>query len=249
MGSIFMDFTSWGYAGVFFFICVFFTYFYTAIAVNPKEMADTMKRQGGFIPGIRPGRQTSEFIDNILTRITLAGGVTVAAEIGTHLACGRVEEALPFLRRAQAVHDRWVDLVPRLPAAGLLLGVGSVRHRADGREGGGHAGASATCRCGWFAAMDSAHEHKFNFNEAISFLVSCDTQEEIDDYWQKLSAVPEAEQCGWLKDKFGVSWQVVPSNVEQLLNDSDPARLERVMKTFLQMKKIDLAALERARAE
>ena len=74
-GQIFVDFTSWGYAFVFFFVCVFFTYFYTAIAVNPKEMADTMKRQGGFIPGIRPGRQTSEFIDNILTRITLPGAI------------------------------------------------------------------------------------------------------------------------------------------------------------------------------
>ena len=75
MGTWFLDFTSWGYSAIFFFVCVFFTYFYTAIAVNPKEMADTMKRQGGFIPGIRPGRQTSEFIDNILTRITLPGSI------------------------------------------------------------------------------------------------------------------------------------------------------------------------------
>jgi preprotein translocase subunit SecY len=66
------------YSAIFFVICVFFTYFYTAIAVNPNEMADTMKRQGGFIPGIRPGRQTSEFIDNILTRITLPGAIFIA---------------------------------------------------------------------------------------------------------------------------------------------------------------------------
>ncbi|MEP0545517.1 MAG: preprotein translocase subunit SecY [Rhodothermales bacterium] len=70
-GNIF----SFGYSFIFFFVCVFFTYFYTAIAVNPQEMADTMKRQGGFIPGIRPGKQTSEFIDNILTRITLPGSI------------------------------------------------------------------------------------------------------------------------------------------------------------------------------
>lgn len=76
-GSLFLDFTSWGYSFIFFFVCVFFTYFYTAIAVNPKEMADTMKRQGGFIPGIRPGKQTSEFIDNILTRITLPGSLFI----------------------------------------------------------------------------------------------------------------------------------------------------------------------------
>ncbi len=76
-GALFLDFTSWGYSIIFFFVCVFFTYFYTAIAVNPKEMADTMKRQGGFIPGIRPGRQTSEFIDAILTRVTLPGSLFI----------------------------------------------------------------------------------------------------------------------------------------------------------------------------
>ncbi len=74
-GAWFGDIAGIGYSVVFFFICVFFTYFYTAIAVNPKEMADTMKRQGGFIPGVRPGKQTSEFIDNILTRITLPGSI------------------------------------------------------------------------------------------------------------------------------------------------------------------------------
>ncbi|MEM1269043.1 MAG: preprotein translocase subunit SecY [Bacteroidota bacterium] len=75
VGLIFNDFFGVTYSIIFFFICVFFTYFYTAIAVNPKEMADTMKRQGGFVPGIRPGKQTSEFIDNILTRITLPGSI------------------------------------------------------------------------------------------------------------------------------------------------------------------------------
>ena len=77
IGALFLDFTSWGYSIIFFFVCVFFTYFYTAIAVNPKEMADTMKRQGGFIPGIRPGKQTSEFIDDILTRVTLPGSLFI----------------------------------------------------------------------------------------------------------------------------------------------------------------------------
>ncbi len=74
-GAWFSDISGWGYSTVFFFVCVFFTYFYTAIAVNPKEMADTMKRQGGFIPGIRPGKQTSEFVDDILTRVTLPGSI------------------------------------------------------------------------------------------------------------------------------------------------------------------------------
>lgn len=81
----------------------------------------------------------------------------------------------------------------------------------------------------------------FQFNEAISFQVFCETQNEIDSYWDKLSAVPEAEQCGWLKDKYGVSWQIVPVVLEQLL--SDPMQAERVTKAFMQMKKFDIEAL------
>src|SRR5262249_60833866 len=73
----------------------------------------------------------------------------------------------------------------------------------------------------WFAAMDSAHEHKFKFNEAISFMVNCDTQEEFDYYW-KLSAVPQAEQCGWLKDKFVLSWQVVPTGLDETIRKATP---------------------------
>ncbi len=81
----------------------------------------------------------------------------------------------------------------------------------------------------------------FRFNEAVSFQVYCETQEEIDSYWEKLSAVPEAEQCGWLKDKYGVSWQIIPAALTQLLND--PERSERVTKAYLQMKKFDISAL------
>lgn len=84
----------------------------------------------------------------------------------------------------------------------------------------------------------------FQFNEAVSFQVLCDTQEEIDAYWEKLSAVPEAEQCGWLKDKYGVSWQIVPAVLRELL--SDPARAERVTKAYLQMKKFNIDALVNA---
>lgn len=86
----------------------------------------------------------------------------------------------------------------------------------------------------------------FQFNEAISFLVNCETQEEIDYYWDKLSAVPEAEQCGWLKDKFGLSWQISPSALDEMLQTADREQLERVTQAFLQMKKFDLAALRRA---
>lgn len=98
----------------------------------------------------------------------------------------------------------------------------------------------------WFVAMDSAHEHKFSLNEAISFIVYCDTQEEIDYYWEKLSAVPEAEECGWLKDKFGVSWQIVPSEMDEMMSKGTPEQLARVTKAFLKMKKFDLVELQKA---
>lgn len=92
-----------------------------------------------------------------------------------------------------------------------------------------------------FMAMDSSLDHKFSFNEAVSFVVECDTQEEIDYYWEKLSAVPEAEQCGWLKDQFGVSWQIVPLVLKRLM--SDPERSERVVQAFMKMKKFDIETL------
>lgn len=98
----------------------------------------------------------------------------------------------------------------------------------------------------WFAAMDSAREQNFNFNEAISFMVKCKTQKEIDYYWEKLSAVPEAEQCGWLKDRFGLSWQIVPEAMDEMMSDADPQRVARVTEAFLKMKKFDLADLESA---
>jgi len=98
----------------------------------------------------------------------------------------------------------------------------------------------------WFTAMDSAREHGFGFNEAISFMVYCENQEEIDYYWEKLSAVPEAEQCGWLKDKYGFSWQIVPTAMDTMMQDQDPERLARVTQAFLKMKKFDLAVLQRA---
>lgn len=86
----------------------------------------------------------------------------------------------------------------------------------------------------------------FRFNEAISFMVHCDTQEEIDYYWERLSAVPEAEQCGWLKDKYGLSWQIVPSVMGDMMKDKDDKRLARVTEAFLGMKKFDIAELKRA---
>jgi predicted 3-demethylubiquinone-9 3-methyltransferase (glyoxalase superfamily) len=97
-----------------------------------------------------------------------------------------------------------------------------------------------------FGAMDSAYEHPFAFNEAISFIVRCDTQAEIDDYWEQLSAVPEAEQCGWLKDKFGLSWQIVPTAMDEMMRTGSKEQISRVTEAFLKMKKFDVESLNRA---
>lgn len=95
--------------------------------------------------------------------------------------------------------------------------------------------------------MDHGLGGDFTFNEAYSFIVLCDNQEEIDYYWERLSHVPEAEQCGWLKDRFGLSWQIVPRQMNDLLTNGTEEEVRRVTKAFLQMKKFDIAALERAR--
>lgn len=90
----------------------------------------------------------------------------------------------------------------------------------------------------------------FKFNEAVSFQVNCETQEEVDYYWDKLSADGDeaAQQCGWLKDKYGLSWQVVPAILIEMLSDSDTEKSQRAMAAMLQMKKIDIGALKRAYA-
>ena len=90
----------------------------------------------------------------------------------------------------------------------------------------------------------------FKFNEAVSFQVSCENQAEVDHYWDKLSqgGDPQAQQCGWLKDKYGVSWQVVPRVLPEMLTDPNPAKSQRVMTALLQMKKLDIEKLRRAYA-
>lgn len=98
----------------------------------------------------------------------------------------------------------------------------------------------------WFAAMDSAEEHNFSFNEAISLVVNCDTQQEIDHYWKKLSADPKAEQCGWIKDKFGLSWQIVPRIMDEMLRNGTREQVDRVTQAFLPMKKIVISDLQKA---
>jgi predicted 3-demethylubiquinone-9 3-methyltransferase (glyoxalase superfamily) len=106
--------------------------------------------------------------------------------------------------------------------------------------------AAFTLEAQRFAAMDSSYAHEFSFNEAISLMVYCDTLEEIDQYWGKLSAYPKAEQCGWLKDKFGFSWQIVPTIMEELMQGKDPGKLSQIIVAFLKMKKFDILKLKQA---
>ncbi len=150
----------------------------------------------------------------------------------TGTVCGRAEEAGAFYR--SVFEDSREGLLARYPAGMEPDREGTVMF-SDFRVG-------AT----WMAAMDSAQEHGFGFNEAVSFGVWCRDQAEIDRYWQALSAVPEVEQCGWCKDRFGVSWQILPLALDTMLQSSDRQAVDRVTRAFLAMKKLDLAALQAA---
>lgn len=90
---------------------------------------------------------------------------------------------------------------------------------------------------------------QFKFTEAISFFVNCETQDEVDEFWEKLSAGGEKSQCGWLKDKFGMSWQIIPTILGELLGDPDPVKSQRVMQAMLKMKKLEISKLKEAYAQ
>ncbi len=95
-----------------------------------------------------------------------------------------------------------------------------------------------------FMALNGGPLEQFKLNGSVSFVVNCETQEEIDHFWEKLSAVPEAEQCGWCTDKFGVTWQIVPRILDELMRD--PTKTEKVTAAFMPMKKLDLEAIKKA---
>jgi predicted 3-demethylubiquinone-9 3-methyltransferase (glyoxalase superfamily) len=146
--------------------------------------------------------------------------------------CGKAEDAISFY--TSLFKDSAVGHVLRYGPDQAPDQEGTVMH-ADFVLEGQH-----------FAIGDSAWPHEFAFNEAISFIVNCENQAEIDAYWERLSAVPEAEQCGWLKDRYGLSWQIVPTAMEEMMHTGSPEQIARVTQAFLSMKKFDLAALSSA---
>ena len=144
---------------------------------------------------------------------------------------GKAEEAMSFYV-SLFENARILALQRRGPGGDELAGtVEYARFSLHGQE---------------FMAMDGGRQHAFTFTAAVSLYVDCQTQKEVDKLWDKLSAGGEPGQCGWLKDKYGVSWQIVPSALTDLLSDPDPEKSQRVMKAMLQMGKIDIAGLKRA---
>lgn len=123
---------------------------------------------------------------------------------------------------------------------------GKEGHEIHGREPGSVMTVSFELDGQEFTALNGGPI--FKFNEAVSFQVFCETQKDADYYWEKLTAGgnPDAQQCGWLKDKFGLSWQVIPTKVLELIKDPNSPRAQRATKAMLQMKKLDVAALQRA---
>lgn len=159
--------------------------------------------------------------------------VIIPSLLFTKGVSGKAEEALNFY--ASVFKDSRMGTVARFPA--------DTEHQKAGDAMFAEANLSGT----WIAAMDGgAAPHDFAFNEAVSLIVPCETQEEVDHFWEKLSAVPASEQCGWLKDKYGVSWQIVPTAMEEMMQNGTPEQIAHVTQAFLQMKKFDIAALRAA---
>ncbi|MBZ9686766.1 VOC family protein [Clostridium estertheticum] len=148
-------------------------------------------------------------------------------------ACGKTEEAVKYY--AEVFENSEIGIISRYG-------------KDEAKSSKAQVNYAAFKLCGIdFSAMDNAFDVDFNFNEAFSLIVNCEDQKEIDYYWDKLSAVPGAEQCGWVKDQFGVSWQIVPSNMDEVLLNGTKDEIKRVTEAFLKMKKFDLNALDKAR--
>jgi predicted 3-demethylubiquinone-9 3-methyltransferase (glyoxalase superfamily) len=155
------------------------------------------------------------------------------------MASQKITPFLWFDHQAEQAANYYVSIFPNSKVVKV------VRY---GEAGPGPAGSAMTVEFQLdgqsFVALNGGPH--FKFTEAISFVVNCQTQDEVDTYWEKLSAGGGEVQCGWVKDKFGLSWQVVPSVLAKLLGDPDPAKSQRVMRAMLTMKKLDIRALEKA---
>ena len=171
-------------------------------------------------------------------QLMLAEGEQISQKITTNLlfsndACGRAEEAVDYYVETFEKSEK--GIVSKYGAGEAQSPKAKVNYAAfklfdlD------------------FSAMDNGYDVDYSFNEAFSLIIKCKDQEEIDYYWDKLSAVPEAEQCGWVKDKFGVSWQIVPEHMDDILSNGTREEKQRVTEAFLKMKKFDIELLEKAR--
>lgn len=150
-------------------------------------------------------------------------------------ACGKAEEAIKAY--AEIFEDSEIEFISKYGVGEAVSSKAKVNY--------------AAFQLGGFqlSAMDNAVDGDFNFNEAFSLIIICKDQKEIDYYWDKLSAIPEAEQCGWIKDMFGISWQIVPDNINEILFKGPKDENLRAAEALLKMKKIDIHALEKARFE
>ncbi len=148
-------------------------------------------------------------------------------------ACGKAEEAVRYY--AEVFENSEIGLISRYAEGEAQSAKAKVNYAAFKLDGVA------------LSAMDNGYDVDYTFNEAFSLIVNCRDQKEIDYFWEKLSAVPEAENCGWCKDQFGVSWQVVPFNMEEILFGGSEEQVQRVTEAFLKMKKFDLEALEKVR--
>ena len=147
--------------------------------------------------------------------------------------CGKAEEALTYY--TSLFKDSEINLISRYGEGEAQLPEAKVNYAGFKLNGMN------------FAAMDNGFDADFTFNESFSLIVNCEDQNEIDYFWDKLSAVPEAEQCGWLKDRFGVSWQIIPANMDEIMYHGSKEEVQRVTEAFLKMKKLDMKPLEQAR--
>lgn len=162
--------------------------------------------------------------------------------------CDKAEEATDFYISVFKNSKR--GALTRYPAGAPARNASSIADAGgEPNKEGSVSFTDFTLEGQWFAAMDGSSDmHKFAFNEAVSLMVYCEDQKEIDYYWEKLSAVPESEQCGWCKDKFGLSWQIIPKKLGELLSGPDREKSHKVANAMLKMKKIVVADLEKAYA-